>query len=64
MTIDEDVQLPVYVIATKPIDTWEHASKYVPFFISDNVRIFKMSEQKIGMFSDEHHAGIDFSPKK
>ena len=44
MTIGEDVQLPIYVIATKPIETWEHASKYVPFYISDNVRIFKISE--------------------
>ena len=32
MTIGEDVQLHGYVIATKPIETWEHASKYVPFF--------------------------------
>ncbi len=42
-TIKEDVLLPLYVITTKSIETWEHAPKYASVYISDHVSVFKKS---------------------
>jgi hypothetical protein len=42
-TNNEDVMLPLYVIATKSIKTWEHSPKYVSVFTSKHVRVFRKS---------------------
>jgi hypothetical protein len=42
-TINEDMLLPLYVIATKSIKTWENASRYAPVYISDHVSVFRKS---------------------
>ena len=39
--IDEDVSLPLYVIATKKIDNWEHAAKYASVYTATRGSVFK-----------------------
>jgi hypothetical protein len=41
--IQKDVFLPLYVIATRPLDTWEHASKYTSVYASDHATVFVKS---------------------
>jgi hypothetical protein len=50
-TINEDLSLPQYVIATKSIKTWENAPMYAPFYLSDHLSVFMKSEQK-GVLGD------------
>ena len=40
-TIKEDVLLPLNVITTKSIKTWEHAPEFASVYASDHVSVFK-----------------------
>jgi hypothetical protein len=42
--LQKEVVLPLYVIATKPLDTWENASEYTPVYASANVTVLRKSE--------------------
>ncbi len=41
--IEEDTSLPVFVIATKGIDSWKHVLKYTSVYTSSSVSVFKKS---------------------
>lgn len=43
-TLDEDVTLPLYVIATKKIGNWEQAEKYTSVYTSTHISVFKKFE--------------------
>ncbi len=44
-TINENMTLPQYIIATKSLKTWKHASKYFPVYKSDSANVFIKSEE-------------------
>lgn len=57
-TINEDVFLPLYVIATKKLDNWKHAAKYASVYTSNHVSVFKKSEHnKIRIRTNKPDAG-------
>ena len=43
-TLNYDISLPIYVIATKSLETWEQASKYTYIFTSKEVSILRKTE--------------------
>lgn len=44
-TVRENTFLPLYIIATRRLDDWQHASNYISVYTSDHVSVFKKSEQ-------------------
>ena len=40
-TINDDIFLPSYVVATKPIKSWEYVSKYVPIYTSSQFSVLR-----------------------
>jgi hypothetical protein len=58
-TINENALMPPYVIATKSIDTWEHAQKYVSVYTSDYVRVFKKIGNNNAMHRDGNSAPLE-----
>lgn len=40
---DRNQPLPRYVVATKPLDSWEHAEEYTPLYCSANLSVFRKS---------------------
>ena len=57
-TIDKKVFLPLYVIATKKIDNWKHATKYASVYTSNHVSVFKKSEHNNAIHADGNSAAL------
>lgn len=58
-TINEEVLLPSYVIATKSIETWEHAPKYVSVYTSESVSVFRKSGHNNALHTDGNPATLN-----
>ena len=54
--IDNEDVLPLYVIATKALHTWKHASKYDSIYASDHVGVFRRSGHNNAMHTDGNSA--------
>jgi hypothetical protein len=48
-TLEQELPLPLYVIATKKTEIWEYESLYTPVYTSNYVRVLRKSERKLDM---------------
>jgi hypothetical protein len=60
-SIEKDGVLPPYVIATKPLDTWENAPEYTSVYASDYVTVLRKSEHNNPMHPRQNSA--QFPPR-